>query len=263
MLFLDQIQRTHESDGASTQPVAPSSFRIEREEIFGVIGFSGAGKEILPRLVELIDEHGGRRTVARRKRLVLVASAELWAGRRPIGMLSQHFNLLHHRSALANVSFPLEIGGVPAREVRSRAAACLEWVGLADKSQAYPAQLSDAEKRLVTLARALAPGPEVLLCDEPTATLEPQSANRILSILQAVNRDFGVTILIATRSLDVVRRICHAVAVIEAGFVVEQLRLADLYAAPQTRLGRLLFTPCPPTQPAAQAHRCTDLCLTG
>ena len=152
---------------------------------------------------------------------------------------------------------------MPAREVRSRAAACLEWVGLADKSQAYPAQLSDAEKRLVTLARALAPGPEVLLCDEPTATLEPQSANRILSILQAVNRDFGVTILIATRSLDVVRRICHAVAVIEAGFVVEQLRLADLYAAPQTRLGRLLFTPCPPTQPAAQAHRCTDLCLTG
>ncbi|HTT39551.1 MAG TPA: ATP-binding cassette domain-containing protein [Burkholderiales bacterium] len=258
MMLLDPIPHTDKPNGETPQPIAPGSFVIEPEEIFGVIGFGGPGTEILRRLVERIGEHG--RTVARRRRLVPHAGAGPSA-MRSVGVLPQHSDLLRHRSALGNVCFPLEVAGLSAPDVHSRARACLEWIGLAEKSQAYPCELSAAEKRLVTFARALAFGPQVLLCDEPTANLEPCSANRILSILQAVNREIGVTILLATRSLEVVRRICHAVAVIEAGFVAEQLRLADLYAAPRTQLGRLLFTPRPRMQGGAATYQRAHLCL--
>lgn len=224
--------------------MAASSFHIESGEIFGVVGFSGTGKSALLRLIDWLDGRGGQGRLNRRD-IERAADGELRVARRSIGLVSQPFNLLHERSVLANVSVPLAIAGTSGPRARSRANECLDRVGLADRAKAYPAQLSAGERRLLAIARALATDPEALLCDDPTAALDSRSANRVLSILQALNKDLGVTILVATQSLEVVREICHAVAVMDGAVVAEQIRLADLYAAPRTQLGRLLFAPKP------------------
>jgi D-methionine transport system ATP-binding protein len=235
---------SHKTSNAELTGWTPAaSFQIEPGEIFGVIGFSGTGKSALLRLIDMLDGRGGDHGRVYREHIERAVDVELRAAHRPIGVISQPLNLLHERSVLANVSLPLEIAGVSSRRARARAAECLDWVGLGDTSRAYPAQLSAAQRRLLAVARALAPEPEVLLCDDLTAALDTRSSKRILSILQALNRDLGVTILVATRSLDVVREICHAVAVMDGGVVTERIRLADLYAAPRTQLGRRLFAP--------------------
>ena len=224
--------------------MAAASFRIEPGEIFGVVGFSGTGKSALLRLIDWPDGRGDQVRLSR-KDIGRATDGELRVARRSIALVSQPLNLLHERSVLANVSAPLDIAGTSAPCARVRATACLDCVGLADKAKAYPAQLSAGERRLLAVARALATDPDALLCDDPSAALDSRSANRVLSILQALNRDLGLTILIATQSLEVVREICHAVAVMDGVVVAERIRLADLYAAPRTRLGRLLFAPTP------------------
>jgi len=233
-----------------TESTPAASFQIERGEIFGVIGFSGTGKSALLRLIDMLDGRGGDHGRVYRERVERAADVELRAAHRSIGVISQPLNLLHERSVLANVSLPLEIAGVSSRRARARAAECLDWVGLGNKSLARPAQLSAVERRLLAVARALASEPEVLLCDDLTAALDPRSAKRILSILQVLNRELGITILVATQSLDVVREVCHAVAVMDGAVIAERIRLADLYAAPRTQLGRHLFAP--PARPIAR-----------
>ena len=241
MIELDQVGKTFKSGGGVIEAVAPTSLQIERGAIFGIIGRSGAGKSTLLRLINRLEEPSGGRVFVDGREITQLVGGELRAARRGIGMIFQHFNLLHNRTALANVSFPLEVAGVPAPAARQRAQECLEWAGLADRAQAYPAQLSGGQKQRVAIARALAPKPAVLLCDEPTSALDPHTADSILSTLQSVNRELGVTIVIVTHSLDVVRRICHAVAVMENGRVVEQIRLSDTQSEPRTELGRRLL----------------------
>jgi D-methionine transport system ATP-binding protein len=247
--------KTSNAECTGSKPAAP--FQIERGEIFGVIGFSGTGKAALLQLVHTLDGRGGDRWGVYREPAERAADAELRAAHRPIGVISQPLNLLHERSVLANVSLPLEIAGVSSPRARTRAAECLDWVGLANKSQARPAQLSAEERRLLAVARALAPEPHVLLCDDLTAALHPRSAERILATLQTLNRDLGLTILVATQSLDVVREICHAVAVMDGGVIAELIRLADLYAAPRTQLGRHLFAPS--ARPMTRPDRAVEL----
>lgn len=241
MIQLDQIGKTFKSGDEVIEAVAPTSLQIDRGAIFGIIGRSGAGKSTLLRLINRLEEPSGGRVLVDGREITQLEGAELRAARRAIGMIFQHFNLLHNRTVLANVSFPLEVAGVPAAAARYRAEECLEWVGLADRAQAYPAQLSGGQTQRVAIARALAPKPAVLLCDEPTSALDPQTADSILSTLQSVNRDLGVTIVIVTHSLDVAHRICHTVAVMEHGRVVEQIRLSGPQAAPRSELGRRLL----------------------
>jgi D-methionine transport system ATP-binding protein len=236
--------RTSRADFTGSTPAA--SVQIECGEIFGVIGFSGTGKSALLELIDMLDGRGGDRGRVYHQHVERAADVELRVAHRSISVISQPLNLLHERSVLANVSLPLEVAGVSSPRARARAAECLDWVGLGNQSRARPAQLSAGERRLLAVARALAPEPEVLLCDDLTAALDPRSAKRILSILQTLNRDLGITILVATRSLDVVREICHAVAVMDGGVIAERIRLADLYAAPRTQLGRHLFAPPAP-----------------
>jgi D-methionine transport system ATP-binding protein len=236
------------------EAVAPTSLQIERGAIFGIIGRSGAGKSTLLRLINRLEEPSCGRVLVDGREITQLEGVELRAARRAIGMIFQHFNLLHNRTVLANVSFPLEVAGVPAAAARLRAEECLEWAGLADRAQAYPAQLSGGQKQRVAIARALAPRPAVLLCDEPTSALDPHTADSILSTLQSVNRDLGITIVIVTHSLDVVHRICHAVAVMEHGHVVEQIRLSDTQAVTRTELGRRLLDRRESTPPVLQSN---------
>lgn len=241
MIELDRVGKTFKSGGGVIEAVAPTSLHIARGEIFGIIGRSGAGKSTLLRLINRLEEPSFGRVTVDGSEITQLRGGELRAARRGIGMIFQHFNLLHNRTALSNVSFPLEVAGVSLDAARKRAAECLEWAGLADRTDAYPAQLSGGQKQRVAIARALAPKPAVLLCDEPTSALDSQTADSILSTLQSVNRELGVTIVIVTHSLDVVHRICHAVAVMEHGRVVEQLRLSDSQIIPSTELGRRLL----------------------
>ncbi len=250
MITLDQVHKTYPSDTGAIAAVAPTSLQVERGEIFGIIGRSGAGKSTLLRLINRLEQPDGGRVYVDRQEITSLEGSQLRAARRSMGMIFQHFNLLHNRSVLSNVAFPLEIAGVSTLEARKRAEECLEWVGLADKAGAYPAQLSGGQKQRLAIARALAPSPKVLLCDEPTSALDPHTADSILTTLQDVNRNLGVTVVIVTHSLDVVRRICNSVAIMEQGRVVEHIRLADLMASPRSELGRLLFA-----RPSAQPER--------
>lgn len=241
MITLDQVHKSYKSDHGLVEAVRPTSLNVERGEIFGIIGRSGAGKSTLLRLINRLEEPSGGRIFVDRQEISQLGGPDLRAARRSIGMIFQHFNLLHNRNVLANVTFPLEIAGGERSEIERRARECLEWVGLSDKASAYPAQLSGGQKQRVAIARALAPSPQVLLCDEPTSALDPYTADSILTTLQAINKSLGVTVVIVTHSLDVARRICNTVAVMEDGHVVEQLRLSDLFATPTSELGRLLL----------------------
>lgn len=243
MITLDQVHKTYKSDGGAIHALARTSLQVERGEIFGIVGRGGAGKSTLLRLISSSEQPDGGRIYVDRQEITALAGAELDTARRSIGAIVQHFELAHNRTALSNIASPLEIAGMPALEAQLRAAECLAWVGLADKAAAYPAQLSEAERQRIAIGRALAPSPSILLWDEPTSELDPRAFEGIVSTLQAINRDRSVTVLIATRSVEVVRRICHAVAIMENGHVVEQIRLGDLLAAPRSELGRQLFVP--------------------
>jgi D-methionine transport system ATP-binding protein len=256
MITLDQVHKTYKSDDGVIEAVAPTSLQVERGEIFGIIGRSGAGKSTLLRIVNRLEQPTGGRVFVGRQEITQLSGPQLRAARRSIGMIFQHVNLLPTRTVLSNIAFPLEVRGMPAGDAQVRAAECLERVGLSHKAESYPAQLSGGQKQRVAIARALAPSPSILLCDEPTSALDPRAADSILSALQAANRDLGVTILIVTRALDVVRRICHAVAVMDRGRVLEQIRLGDLLAAPRTELGRLLFAR--PTAEEQRSRRCRE-----
>ena len=242
MINLHEVGKSFASESGRIEAVAPTTLTVARGEVFGIIGRSGAGKSTLLRLINRLEEPTTGRVEVDGREITNLQGAELRSARRAIGMIFQDFNLLHNRSVLANVSFPLEVAGDDIASARKRATECLEWVGLADRAAAYPSHLSGGQKQRVAIARALAPQPAVLLCDEPTSALDPETADSILSTLQSVNRELGVTIVIVTHSLDVVHRICHAVAVMEKGRVVEQIRLteAPVGIAPRSDLGKRL-----------------------
>jgi D-methionine transport system ATP-binding protein len=241
MINLDRIEKTfHSTSGGDVHAVLPTTLEILRGEIFGIIGRSGAGKSTLLRLINRLEEPTAGHVYVDGLEITALRSAALRNARRAIGMIFQSFNLLQNRTVLGNATFPLEIAGVTRREARARARECLALVGLEDKTDNYPAQLSGGQKQRVAIARALAPRPKVLLCDEPTSALDPLTADSILRILRDVNHQFGVTIVVVTHSMDVVRMLCQRVAVMEHGRVVKQLRVASRGPEVRAELASLL-----------------------
>jgi D-methionine transport system ATP-binding protein len=207
---------------------------VAKGEIFGIIGSSGAGKSTLVRLINLLERPTGGDVFVEGVRVTDATGERLRDLRRSIGMVFQHFNLLNARTVAANVAYPLQLTGDYGRdEIAGRVATLLARVGLSEHANKYPRQLSGGQKQRVGIARALACEPKVLLCDEATSALDPQTTGAVLDLLREINRDLGVTIVLITHEMDVIRRTCDRVAVLDRGVVVEQGAVSDVFLHPR------------------------------
>ncbi|MDS1272514.1 ATP-binding cassette domain-containing protein [Lipingzhangella sp. LS1_29] len=215
--------------------------RVAPGEVYGVVGQSGAGKSTLLRCVNLLERPTSGSVRVHGRELTAMSESELRGARRDIGMVHQHFALLSSRTVAGNVAFPLEIMGVRGAQRRRRVGELLELVGLQDKARAYPAQLSGGQKQRVGIARALAARPAVLLSDEATSALDPETTGSILELLRDLNRELGLTILLITHEMDVIKQICDSAAIMEDGRFLEQGPILDLLARPGSLLARSLF----------------------
>jgi D-methionine transport system ATP-binding protein len=244
MIQLRHVTKTFATPDGPLRAVDGVSLRIEDGDVFGVIGFSGAGKSTLLRTINLLErpDPDPRTSIAVDGReLTRLSREELNLARRSIGMIFQSFNLLNNRTVAENVSFPLEIAGRPKTERIRRVAECLEIVGLADKARAYPSKLSGGQKQRAAIARAIANDPKVLLCDEPTSSVDPQMTGTILAFLRHLNERFGITVVLVTHEMTAVNAICNKVAVMEAGRVVETFALADARHVPSSGIAQHLL----------------------
>jgi D-methionine transport system ATP-binding protein len=241
MIEFREVSKTFNTPNGPLRAVDSVSLTIERGEIFGLIGFSGAGKSTLLRMINLLERPDEGTVTVGGVDLTGLSMRELRRRRLSIGMIFQHFNLLNNLTVYDNVSFPLEIAKVPKAERKRRIEECLEMVGLLDKAKVYPAKLSGGQKQRVAIARALANRPEVLLCDEPTSSVDPQTTGSILASLKEINEKLGITIVLVTHEMNVVKAICNKVAVMEHGRIVEQFDLDAKEIAPKSPIARFLF----------------------
>ncbi|SDG43342.1 methionine ABC transporter ATP-binding protein [Phytopseudomonas seleniipraecipitans] len=233
MIDFHQVHKAYRVSGRDIPALQPCDLHIERGEVFGIIGHSGAGKSTLLRLINRLEEPSGGRIDIDGVDVTALGADGLRQFRQQVGMIFQHFNLLSSKTVAANVGMPLKLAGVPAKEIELRVAALLERVGLKDHASKYPAQLSGGQKQRVGIARALATRPKILLCDEATSALDPQTTASVLQLLAEINRELGLTIVLITHEMDVIRRVCDRVAVMDAGVIVEQGSVADVFLHPQ------------------------------
>ena len=210
--------------------------------IFGLLGENGAGKSTLVRCMNFLEVPSEGKVLIDGKSLSEFSPKELRKEREKIGMIFQHFNLLMQKNVLENVCFPLYIQGKKKAEARAKALELLEIVGLADRAKAYPAQLSGGQKQRVAIARALASDPQILLCDEATSALDPQTTSSILELLQDINQKFGITIVIITHQMSVVREICTHVAIMKDGEVKEQGLVEEIFSHPKSQVAKELIS---------------------
>ncbi len=240
-IVIENVSKTYHSKYGEVNALKNISLSIESGDIFGIIGMSGAGKSTLVRCMNFLEVPTSGRVLIRGKSLADFSGKELRAQRQQIGMIFQHFNLLMQKSVLENVCFPLYIQGKRKKEARERAVKLLELVDLKDKVNAYPSQLSGGQKQRVAIARALASDPKILLCDEATSALDPQTTSSILELLKDINRRFGITIVIITHQMSVVREICNRVAIMKEGVVEEEGLVSEIFTHPRSQVARELI----------------------
>lgn len=239
MIVIEGLSKHYAGSG---QPALNDvSFTIPKGAIYGILGRSGAGKSTLIRCLNLLERPSAGRILFNGEDIVQFDKARLRAHRLRTGMIFQHFNLLHARNVTDNVAVPLEIAGVPKAKRQQRVAELLALVGLADKAEAFPSQLSGGQKQRVGIARALAADPDVLLCDEATSALDAETTASVLALLETINRQLGLTIVLITHQLEVVKNLCDHAALLEGGELQESGKIADLLAAPWSRLRDILL----------------------
>ena len=229
------LYKTFDQKDGSVEALKDISLQIEHGDIYGIIGMSGAGKSTLVRCLNYLEKPTSGEVIIEGRDLGSLTEKELRAQRSDIAMIFQHFNLLMQKSVADNVCFPMRIQGKSKKEAREKALALLETVGLSDKANAYPAQLSGGQKQRVAIARALASDPKILLCDEATSALDPQTTASILDLLKEINQTLGITIVIITHQMSVIREICTHVAIVEQGCLVEQGLVEDIFNHPKSR----------------------------
>ena len=242
MIKLQQVSKVfHSAQSASVHAVRDVTLEVARGEIFGIIGRSGAGKSTLVRMINLLAPPDAGAVVVDGKDLTRLDAIALRAARREIGMIFQHFNLMSSRTVFDNIALPLELIGTPKDEIRSEVDKLLGIVGLTAEGNRYPSQLSGGQKQRVGIARALASKPKVLLSDEATSALDPETTRSILDLPKEINRDLGLTIVLITHQMQVVKQICDRVAVMERGEVVECGPVLSVFRAPQSDITRILI----------------------
>lgn len=233
MIRVENVSKIYTGKQGTVEAVKDVSLEISRGEIFGVIGFSGAGKSTLIRLLNGLETVTSGHIYINEKDITTLKRKELLKERQKIAMIFQHFNLLWSRTVEENIAFSLEIAGVPKAERKEKVAELIDLVGLTGREKSYPSQLSGGQKQRVGIARALANEPEVLLCDEATSALDPKTTKDILKLLVEINQELGLTIVLITHEMHVVRQICHRVAVMEEGRVVESGEVIEVFKNPQ------------------------------
>jgi D-methionine transport system ATP-binding protein len=239
MIVIEGLSKQYAGSG---QPALNDvSFTVPKGAIYGILGRSGAGKSTLIRCLNLLERPSAGRILFNGDDIVQYDKAQLRAHRLRTGMIFQHFNLLHARSVADNVAVPLEIAGVAKAQRQQRVAELLALVGLSDKAHAFPSQLSGGQKQRVGIARALAAQPDVLLCDEATSALDSETTASVLALLETINRQLGLTIVLITHQLEVVKTLCDHAALLEAGELQESGKIADLLASPWSRLRDILL----------------------
>lgn len=237
MITLEHVSKTF-GGAQEVHAVRDVSLDIRDGEIFGIIGYSGAGKSTLVRCINLLEKPTEGRVIVDGQELTRMPPKELRQTRKKISMIFQLFNLMTSRTVAQNVAFPLKGSGLTREQVEEKVRGLLELVGLPDKAGAYPSQLSGGQKQRVAIARALASDPKVLLCDEATSALDPQTTQSILRLIRDINQKTGITVVVITHEMAVVKEICHRVAVMDAGRVVEQGTVFDLFSNPQQSVTR-------------------------
>ncbi|GHD50584.1 methionine ABC transporter ATP-binding protein [Mycetocola manganoxydans] len=219
--------------GAPVVAIDSVSLDVQKGDVYGIIGYSGAGKSTLVRLVNALEKTTSGSIVVDGREITTLPERELRAVRGDIGMIFQQFNLFNSKTVAKNIAYPLEVAGRPAAEVRERVAEMLDFVGLSDKARNYPDQLSGGQKQRVGIARALATSPAILLADEATSALDPETTGEVLALLERVNRELGVTIILITHEMDVIRSLATKVAVMDSGRIVERGDVFDVFSNPQ------------------------------
>ncbi|MDQ1120925.1 D-methionine transport system ATP-binding protein [Pseudoxanthomonas winnipegensis] len=233
VISFQHVSKSYRSGGREIHALRGIDLEVHRGEVLGVIGHSGAGKSSLLRLINGLETPTSGAVRVEGQAVDPKAKAALIALRRRIGMIFQHFNLLSAQTAAGNVAFPLRLAGLPQAQVEARVRELLARVGLEQQATAYPAQLSGGQKQRVGIARALATGPSILLCDEATSALDPQTTASVLDLLSDLNRELGLTIVLITHEMEVVRRICDRVVVLDGGRVVEEGAVSEVFLHPQ------------------------------
>ncbi len=242
MIELDGISKIYYRSKQPFTALDGVSLNVPKGKIFGVIGASGAGKSTLIRCVNLLERPSAGRVWVDGEELTALPAAKLAVARQQIGMIFQHFNLLSSRTAFGNIAFPLEIAGFSRAAIKQRVDELLDLVGLQDKAQDYPSSLSGGQKQRVAIARTLANNPKVLLCDEATSALDPATTRSILALIKDINRRLGLTVLLITHEMDVVKAVCDDVAIISQGKLVEHGSVAAVFSNPETELAKQFIT---------------------
>lgn len=236
MIRIENLSKVFTDKHNNVHALKDISIDMEKGDIYGIIGLSGAGKSTLVRCINRLEEPSSGRIYIDGTDITALGNNDLTALRRRIGMIFQHFNLMSRKSCSKNIAFPLEIAGYEKEYIKSRVDELLKLVDLKDKSLAYPSQLSGGQKQRIAIARALATKPDILLCDEATSALDPSTTKSILKLLKTINETLGITIILITHQMEVIREICNKVAVISDGVIVEQGNTYDLFYNPQNRV---------------------------
>ena len=262
MIDIQDLSLTYAGPQGPVHALKNINLHIQAGEVFGIIGRSGAGKSSLVRCMNLLNRPGSGKMIVNGRDLLQLSDAQLRQARQEIGMVFQHFNLLSSRTVFDNAALPLELAGLSKAEIAQRITPLLELVGLAHLANRYPAQISGGQKQRVGIARALASNPRVLLSDEATSALDPETTRSILDLLRQVNRELGVTVVLITHQMQVIKQIADRVAVMEAGQVVELGAVLDVFTNPQQAITQSLIDEIVPQElPASVQQRVQALSL--
>ncbi|MDD4378188.1 MAG: methionine ABC transporter ATP-binding protein [Eubacteriales bacterium] len=232
MINIEGVYKTYSGKEGNTEALKDVNLRVEKGDIFGIIGLSGAGKSTLIRCINRLEEPTKGNIFIEGKDIIKFGQDDLRDLRRSIGMIFQHFNLLSRKNCKENIAFPLKIMGYDNKKIEKRVDELLDIVDLKDKKLAYPSQLSGGQKQRVAIARALATKPKILLCDEATSALDPNTTSSILRLLKSINETLGITIVMITHQMEVIKEVCNKVAVISDGSIVEQGNTYDVFSKP-------------------------------